>query len=112
MDTDPEITSKREQSEDDEVPVETMPDLEIVEDGKVTDEVLSEHWSDSAKKRGRRKTLEELFLDSPSELAVENAFQVQVTNTVQLHRRIFFISICNRKLSGSRRCTLTVHSKS
>ncbi|KAG0587963.1 hypothetical protein KC19_2G205000 [Ceratodon purpureus] len=81
LDTDPEITSKREQSEDDEVLVKTMSDLEIVEDGKVTDEVLSEHWSDSAKKRGRRKTLEELFLDSPSELAVENAFQVQVTNT-------------------------------
>ena len=93
LDTQPEITSKREQGEDAAVLKETESDLEVIEDGKATDrEVLDKRTSNSEAKE-RRKTLEEYFLDSPPELAVENAFQIPVLNSVQLHQRNCFLLV-------------------
>jgi hypothetical protein len=88
LDTEPEITSKREQGE-----VKTGSGLEgVVEDGEATDREVPEKRINSAKKKEtRRKTLEEYFLDSPTELAVENAFQSPAVNSVLLHHRNCFL---------------------
>lgn len=85
LDTEPEVTSKREQGEDAVVLLETDSDLE---DDEARDREVPEKKTMSFKKE-RRKTLEEYFLDPP-ELAVENAFQIPGLNSVWLHCSIVF----------------------
>lgn len=64
---------------------------------------MSNKTTKSSKKRERRKTLEEYFLDSPPELAVENAFQVSALNLVQHYSFIAFshdyAALSDRELS-------------
>lgn len=84
LDTEPEVSSKRELGEDVSYLRGTNSDLEeMVEDGETTDTVMCDKRTKSSKSRERRKTLEEYFLDSPPELAVENSSQVSALNLVQ-----------------------------
>ena len=81
--SDPEITSKGEDS--DAALAEVTSRLEIS-----IDEEVGENWPNSAEKGDLRRTLEELFLDSPTaQSAVENAFNFQVVNSVQFFSYYF-----------------------
>ena len=79
-----EVNSKREQDGDAMIFYLTDSDSE---------EILEKRASDlrtrSSRKRERRKTLHEYFLDSPPELAVENAIQVPPVDLV-LHLETLF----------------------
>lgn len=67
VDADPEVNSKRQHDVDGAFPMETTDSEleEIAEEGKRTDLMTR-----SERKRERRKTLKEYFLDSPPETAV------------------------------------------
>jgi len=77
VDAEPEVNSKRQQDMDVGFPMEiTDSELEeMAEEGKGTD-----LRTRSARKRERRKTLKEYFLDSPPETAVNQlpAMELQV----------------------------------
>lgn len=79
VDAEPEVNSKRQQDVDTGSPMETDSESEeIVEEGE------TDLGTRSARKRERRKTLKEYFLDSPPEMAVENAaMELQVLLQIQ-----------------------------
>lgn len=80
VDAEPEVSSKREQDGEATFYLEsTDSDLE-----EIVEERGSNLRTRSSVKRERRKTLQEYFLDSPPELAAENAFQVPPVDLVQL----------------------------
>ncbi|KAG0571155.1 hypothetical protein KC19_6G215300 [Ceratodon purpureus] len=71
LDAEPEVSSKREQDGDQAIFYLESTDSELEERERESD-----LRTRSSRKRERRKTLKEYFLDSPPEHAVENAFQV------------------------------------
>lgn len=83
LDTEAEITSKRNPSDGGMILLESNSDVvKITDSGEVTDVGVLMGRAVSSSKTDRRKTLKEFFLDSPPELAVENIFQVPPSNMV------------------------------
>ncbi|XP_024393565.1 uncharacterized protein [Physcomitrium patens] len=81
LDTEAEITSKRNPSDGGMILLESNSDVvKITDSGEVTDVGVLMGRAVSSSKTDRRKTLKEFFLDSPPELAVENIFQVPPSN--------------------------------